>query len=89
MNFIINKIAYILERPWLIVFLLVVIQGVQISNLKKEVQGLKSDSFPVYISGRVSELKQEVQDIKSQINPTINQEVRLPSTTIVPIPSTN
>jgi hypothetical protein len=89
MNFIVNKIIYVFNHPWLIVFLLVVIEGMQISNLKKEVQGLKSDSFPVYISGRVSELKQEVQDIKSQINPTISQEVRLPSTTIVPIPSTN
>ena len=61
MNFIINKIAYILERPWLIVFLLVVIQGVQISNLKKEVQNLKNE-----------------------INPTVTQEVRLPTTVMPP-----
>ena len=64
MNFIVNKITYILERPWLIVFSLVVLLGIQISNLKKE-----------------------VQELKNEINPTISQEVRLPSTTIVPLPS--
>ena len=65
MNFIVNKITYILERPWLIVFSLVVLLGIQISNLKKEVENLKS-----------------------QIDQTYNiQEVRLPSTTIVPLPS--
>lgn len=46
MNFIVNKITYILERPWLIVFSLVVILGIQISNLKQEVQNLKSQINP-------------------------------------------
>lgn len=66
MNFIVSKITYILERPWLIVFSLVAILGIQVSNLK-----------------------QEVQNLKSQINQTVSQEVRLPSTTIVPLPSNN
>lgn len=67
MNFIINKIIYVLNHPWLIVISLVAILGIQVSNLK-----------------------QEVQNLKNEINPTISQEVRLPSTTIVPItPPTN
>lgn len=67
MNFIINKIIYVFNHPWLIVFSLVVVLGLQVSNLT-----------------------QEVKNLKNEINPTVTQEVRLPSTTIVPItPSTN
>lgn len=72
MNFIVNKITYILERPWLIVFSLVVILGIQISNLKKEVQDLKNDSFPAFAAAQISIINKEVQDLKSQIDPTYN-----------------
>lgn len=42
MSFVVNKITYILERPCLIVFLLVVILGVQVTNLTQEMQELKN-----------------------------------------------
>lgn len=79
MNFIVSKITYILERPWLIVFSLVVILGVQVSNLKQEVQDLKNDSFPAFSAAQILILNKEVENLKSQIDPTYNsQEVRLP-----------
>lgn len=48
MNFIINKIIYVLNHPWLIVISLVGILGVQVSNLKMEVQNLKNEVNPTY-----------------------------------------
>lgn len=53
MGFVINKITYILERPCLIVFLLVVILGAQVANLTQEMQHLKNNisiSEEVHIS---------------------------------------
>ena len=61
MNFIINKIIYVLNHPWLIVISLVGILGLQVSNLKTEVQNLEN-----------------------AINPTVTQEVRLPTMVMPP-----
>lgn len=43
MNFIVNKIVYVLERPLLIVFSLVMLLALQVVNLKEEVQSVKAE----------------------------------------------
>lgn len=71
MNFIINKITYILERAWLIVISLVLILLAQVINLTEEVKTLK-------IKNEIS--SQEVRLPSANIVPIIpsNNQISIP-----------
>lgn len=74
MNFIVNKITYILERPLLMVMTLVLVLGVQIINLKKEVQSVKAE---------IRQLKVEKVSIVpipvKQVLPLPSKELHIPN----------
>lgn len=73
MNFIINKITYILERAWLIVISLVLILLAQVINLTEEIKTLKNEINPTYSS-------QEVRLPSANIVPIIpsNNQISIP-----------
>ncbi len=83
MNFIINKIIYVFNHPWLIVISLVAILGVQVSNLTQEVQNLKNEINPTYSSQEVR-LPTMVMPPKQNPIPELSQEVHIPN-----MPTTN
>jgi len=77
MNFIINKIIYVFNHPWLIVISLVVVLGLQVSNLTQEVQNLKNEINPT--SSKEVRLPTMVMPPKQNSTQELSQEVHIPN----------